>query len=82
MFNEIWSISSSTRVCWSPASTVAVVVDILNGWCDVWDHVIIWAKSFHCFPACMRPLSEYLHIRRGPPYIAGEGATIPRTSLT
>ena len=71
---------------------MAVVVDILNGSCDVWDHVIIDAKSLDCFPACMRPSSEYRRSDRGPvlghrdlivtPYFASEGATIPRTSLT
>ena len=92
MFKEIWSISSSPHVCWSPASPVAVVFDILNGTCDVWDHVIIEAKSLDCFPAYMLPSSEYRRSGRGPvlghrdlivtPYIDGEGATIPRTSLT
>ena len=43
MFNEIWSISSSPRVEWSPATTGRVDAttgrvdaDILNGSCDVW----------------------------------------------
>ena len=92
MINEIWNISSSPRMCWSAVFTVAVVVDILSGSCDVWDHVIIEAKSLNCFPACMLPSSEYRWSDRGPvlghrdlivtPYIAGEGATIQRTSLT
>ena len=91
MSKEIWSISPSPRVCWSPASTVAMVVDILNGSCDVWDHVIIEAKFWDCFPAFMLS-SEYRRSDRGPVlghrdlivtlYIAHGGATIPRTSLT
>ena len=36
MFNEIWSISSSPSVEWSPATTGRVDADILNGSCDVW----------------------------------------------
>ena len=31
MFNEIWSISSSPSVEWSPATTGRVDADILNG---------------------------------------------------
>ena len=37
MFNEIWSISSSPNVEWSPATTGRVDADILNGSCDVWE---------------------------------------------
>ena len=36
MFNEIWSISSSPRLEWSPATTGRLDADILNGSCDVW----------------------------------------------
>ena len=36
VFNEIWSISSSPSVEWSPATTGRVDADILNGSCDVW----------------------------------------------
>ena len=36
MYNEIWSISSSPSVEWSPATTGRVDADILNGSCDVW----------------------------------------------
>ena len=36
MFNEIWSISSSSSVEWSPATTGRVDADILNRSCDVW----------------------------------------------
>ena len=35
-FYEIWSISSSPSVEWSPATTGRVDADILNGSCDVW----------------------------------------------
>ena len=36
IFYEIWSISSSPSVEWSPATTGRVDGDILNGSCDVW----------------------------------------------
>ena len=53
------------EICMLVAS-VAVVVDILNGSYDVWDHVIIEAKSLDCFPACMLPSPEYHRSDRGP----------------
>ena len=36
MFNDIWSISSSSSVEWSPATIGRVDADILKGSCDVW----------------------------------------------
>ena len=36
IFYELWSISSSPSVEWSPATTGRVDADILNGSCDVW----------------------------------------------